>query len=447
MLKKLAIHNLVLMSLFLSGNIVASAKTKNDKNVDQTEYRHKHHLPKQLQKYIAHIQDTHHAIRYIKGQKDIAHESVREAQKAWRPQVTAQGYFGRTRIDSNATNERFRVSAKSHQFTISQPVYSGDRIGSDIRLSKSQLKETEEQTRNDIDQFLFQSSEAYISYFKNRALVLLHDEAVSNAEKRLHSVKVEKDAGERTVTDVAIAESRLANAKADLAKAKADLATARVNFTYYTGTDQPFDLESKEDFLHLNTDFTPPDIGYLYQHNAQIRKANAEINSAKENIKRAKAEYAASVTLDATASFNDRRDEIGRRIDSEDYSLLARYNIPLYGRGVEYSREKTARLQEVRSKNRLIALSGDISSEYQSNVLAFYAAKSIVKSYVTALETAKKAALAATKEYEYGFRSITELYDAEREVTEAESKLIGAKADKLSSMLLLLRDLGQLCQL
>ena len=65
-------------------------------------------------------------------------------------------------------------------------------------------------------------------------------------------------------------------------------------FTYYTGTDTPFEMNSNEDYLTVHTDFIPPNIAYLYQHNARIQKANAEVNSA-ENIKRTKAEYAPSV--------------------------------------------------------------------------------------------------------------------------------------------------------
>ena len=109
-----------------------------------------YHVPETLQKYINHIADTHHAMTFIAIQEDIAAESVEEAKKGWRPQIAAQGYVGRTRTDSDVTNERFKTTAKFHQFTLSQPVYSGDRITSGIRLAKSQMKETIHQKNGDI---------------------------------------------------------------------------------------------------------------------------------------------------------------------------------------------------------------------------------------------------------------------------------------------------------
>jgi len=447
-MQKKQIYSLIIASMVTCLFISTTYAENNMQNINQAFSQKKYltYLPHTLQNYISHIAKTHHTMNFIKIQDDLAHESIIEAKKGWRPQISAQGYIGRSRTDVNTTDERIITTAKFHQLTMSQPIYSGDRIGSRIRLAKMQENEANAQTKNDIDQFLFQGTEAYISFFKNSSLVTLYNETVENAKNRLTSIKAERDAGERTSTDIALATSHLATAEADLAHAKANLEAAHVSFTYYTGSHTPFKIDKKIDYLALETNFVPPHITYLYQYNPRIQKANAEINSAKENIKRAKAEYSASVTIDATATFNDRVDEIGRRLDSEDFSLLARYNLPLYERGIEYSQEKTARLQEKRAKNRLIALSGDISSEYQSNVLAYNASKTIVKSYKTALETAEKAAFAASKEYEYGFRSITELYDAEQNVTEAKSKLIDAKANKLTNILRLLKDLGELNQ-
>ncbi|MEM6602543.1 MAG: TolC family protein [Pseudomonadota bacterium] len=429
------------------------AKTERQENVKADGFTldlntQSHPLPLPLKDYLDYIEKTHHAITFLETRRDIAAENLDAAALGRRPQIGIQGFMGRNRTEDKTISETFDGAARFHELTVSQPIYTGGRVDSEILNAKAGYDEADFRTKGDVNSFLFDAAEAYTEFHKNKNLVILYTDTVQNAQKRVRSVEAENKAGERTITDVAIAKSRLASAEADLARASADLKSSRVKFTYYTGqSNTPFQtVENSARPLDVAQDFIPADLGAFYFLNPSIREADAATHAAEAGIERAKAEYAPSVTLDGRAAYNDRRDELARNIDSEDYSLFARYNIPIYSRGMEYSRLRTARLEAKRAKNRLIALSGEASTDYQSSILRYNASTSIVRSYEIALETAQKAYDAAQKEYEYGFRTITEVSDAEREVTRARAELISAKADRLNNVLEILRDLDRLRQ-
>ena len=400
-------------------------------------------LPLPLQQYLGHIYKTHHAIRYMKGREDVLNESVTAARMGLRPQITAQGYAGRVNTDTKT--EKFNTDAQMHEISVSQPLYTGGRVNADTKAATARLKEGQARIQNDINTFLFEATGAYTSYYENKYLVALYEKTVADAEKRVTSVTAEKKAGERTVTDLALAESKLATAKADLNRTQADLSSARMQFIYYIGEDNLARFDTTQDNpLEATSHFTPPDLAEFYLLNPSILEANQGANAANFEIDSAENKYAPSLNLDGRAVMNDRRDEIGREIKSNDLSILARYTIPLYSRGLEYSNSRRAIAEESRARNRLIAISGDSASTYKTNILKYNASQSVVSSYETALKSSQIAADAAAKEYQYGFRSITDLLDAERDVVKTSADLIKAKSERLKNLIALLKDINRL---
>lgn len=400
-------------------------------------------LPPVLQTYLSYIQTNHYAMKYFGARKELAQIELDTAEKENLPQIAVQGYKGRS--FTNTQNENFRTDSDFHEVSISQPIYTGGRRGSHIQEAEAGIKEADATNQKEVNQFLFDGSDAYINYYKQKALVKLHSEDVSNTEKRVTSVKEELRAGERSATDLAIAQSRHASALADLAKAKTDLQDAENRFMYFLDAKDPSEilqLDNKNPF-QIGV-FIPPTIEQFYKMNPKIREADAGIEVAVASVERAKSEYSPTVSLDGRAAYNDRRDEVGRKLDSDDYSILARYNLPLFSRGLEYSVRDKALSQERQARNRLLALSGDIMSNYRSSVQQFDSFNTIIDSYEIALKTSREAAKAAGQEYLYGFRTITELSDTEKDVLKAESDLINAKADRLKVILTILRDIDKL---
>lgn len=432
---------LFFFSLLIS--VLPHTSTAQSPSLEKQTEQNSNPLPLPLKQYLEHIYKTHHAIRYMKSREDVLNESVASARMGLRPQITAQGYAGRVNTDTQT--EKFNTDAQMHEISVSQPIYTGGRVNADTKVATARLKEGQARIQSDINTFLFEATEAYTSYYENKYLVALYEKTVADAEKRVTSVTAEKKAGERTVTDLALADSKLATAKADLNRTQADLSGARMQFIYYIGEDNLSKFENTQDNpLEATYDFTPPDLAEFYRLNPSILEANQGANAASFEIASAENKYSPSLNLDGRAVINDRRDEIGREIKSNDLSLLARYTIPLYSRGLEYSNSRRAIAEESRARNRLIAISGDSASTYKTNILKYNASQSVVSSYETALKSSHIAADATAKEYRYGFKSITDLLDAERDVVKTSADLIKAKSERLKNLIALLRDINRL---
>ncbi|MBV8739580.1 MAG: TolC family outer membrane protein [Alphaproteobacteria bacterium] len=165
-------------------------------------------------------------------------ESVPQALSGWRPTVNFTGNLGGTRAS-------FAQPPLKTQYTtfysnllnlqVTQPVYSGGRTLAQTRQAMNTVESTRAQTLA-IETTVFQAvAMAYLDVVRDQALLEVDRNNVQVLRKQLEATQDRFRVGEVTRTDVAQAESSLAQAIGTETAAEGTLATSRAEYIRAVG--------------------------------------------------------------------------------------------------------------------------------------------------------------------------------------------------------------------
>ena len=178
-----------------------------------------------------------------------------------------------------------------------------------------------------------------------------------------------------------------------------------------------------------------PDIAQLYVKNAEMRRAQYQSNSAEAGIDAVEAQYRPQISLEGRVTINESRDTLNRRDEFDNHYVIARATVPLYARGAEYAEYNRAEAISRRAKAEYLSVSGDVLSRYREAIARYQSGVETVQAFEVTQKAAQKALKGVRLEYQYGFRTILDVLDAERDLLQTGAELINAKADRLAALI------------
>ncbi len=165
-------------------------------------------------------------------------EQVPQALSGWRPTVNFTGQVGGARLGflaSGAPGQYATFQQNSLNVQITQPVYSGGRTLAQTRQATNTVQSTRAQTLA-IETSVFQAvSQAYLDVVRDQALLEVNRNNVQVLQKQLEATQDRFRVGEVTRTDVAQAESSLAQAIGNLTSADGQLQQSRAEYVRAVG--------------------------------------------------------------------------------------------------------------------------------------------------------------------------------------------------------------------
>lgn len=240
--------------------------------------------------------------------------------------------------------------------------------------------------------------------------------------------------GEITRTDVAIAESRLAQARAQLAQAEGDLAIAREQYTLAVGK-KPGNLSAPP--KHPATARTLDEAKAIARkRHHDIIKAQHDVAAAELNVERAKARSMPRLTANASVGL----DKNGR--DSESVGLTLSQRLYSGGALSSISRQAIARRDA-----QLSGLHQAVASVEQE-VGAAWARRDIARAAITASDRRISASRAAydgvREEAKLGARTTLDVLNAEQDLLDAQASRVTAITQEYVATFALLAAMGLL---
>jgi outer membrane protein len=170
-------------------------------------------------------------------------EQVPQALSGWRPTVNFTGQLGGARSAFTTGNPPLtpRVSMYSTFYQnalnlqVTQPVYSGGRTVAQTRQAVNAVQSTRAQTLA-VETSVFQAvAQAYLDVVRDQALVEVNRNNVAVLRKQLEATQDRFRVGEVTRTDVAQAESSLAQAIGTLTAADGQLRQSQAEYVRVVG--------------------------------------------------------------------------------------------------------------------------------------------------------------------------------------------------------------------
>lgn len=365
----------------------------------------------------------------------ILDEDVAAARSAGRPTIQGEGTVTRAEMDVEGTG--YIVGAR-----MTQPVFRGFRVANNIRAARENVKAGRESLRqSEIDTF-YSVAEQYSAVLRDREVMALTQNMIDNLTAVKQAEERRLELGERTRTDVAQSQARLASAMATYSRAAQRLAESETRFRSLVGMDPAVDLAPLPPLPQLPTSRQQA-IDLAMQFSPRIRQKKLEAKVAKHQVDAAKGALAPQV--DFIASVN-RRDEIvqilGRKLRQDFATFQAVVTVPIFQGGAEYAAIRRARHTH---NVRMIEIDEETRAVYADAAVAWdrlAAARKARAALGEAIEANETALSGVRREALHGSRTTLDILDAELELRDAKAAHVAAVHDEYVAKFGLLAALG-----
>ena len=357
-------------------------------------------------------------------------EQVPQALSNWRPTVTLTGQAGVERAGTAARGTSTVFSTfepRSLDLKLTQPLYRGGRTEAATRQALNTVQSTRAQTLG-VETTVFQAvAQAYLDVVRDQTLVEVNRNNEQVLRRQLEATQDRFRVGEVTRTDVAQAESSLAQATANRISSEGTLEISRANYTRAVGhppgrlvqpRERPVLPATRDEALTLAA-----------HNNPNVISANFTELAARDNIDVVRGQLLPTISLvgDLNRSYAPSVSLRGSRQDTA--SLVAQLTVPLYEGGLIWSQTRQAeqtvgqRRSQVDDARRLAVQQATSAWEsLQSGRAAIVSFGAAVRAAQIALEGVQQEALV-------GSRTVLDVLISEQQLFTTQSQLITAQHD------------------
>jgi outer membrane protein len=378
-------------------------------------------------------------------------EATREALPiAWAevfPQVTLDA----SATDARSTESGLAFSVRQQRehwiagIRTSTLLYGGGRLGASRRQARAQIAEAVARYQERMQSFILDVTRAYGDVRQEQATLDAQEQAVANFTEQRRYVASHVRNGFLTLTDLAQADSRLANARADLATANARLVAANEAYLRLVG-HAPGALSAPIALRGM-----PATLGQAHELAAResptitAQMAAYEASDAAVALAAAQGRFNVSLeTSDAALSAIDPRPTDGE--ESED-SVSLRVSVPLFSGGGIRARERQQRHLRRAERYDLDETRNVVRERVTVAWANLAAARARIEATQARVEAAEAANEGVRREQEVGQRTTIDVLDQENELLQARISLAQAERQAMVAERELAASLGSVDEL
>jgi len=378
----------------------------------------------------------------------ISDETYYVTNRALGPTVSVGATItGATNNDLNDNGEASSSAGLSADIIADQTIYSGGRLRANLAAQEATLKAARESLRRVEMQVLENVVEAYTAVRRAERSLTITNENVAVLMRQRDEAQARFEVGASTRTDVAQAESRLAQARGQLTAAQNTLDNARAQYRTVVGRS-PEQL-APEPALGA---YLPASQAIAFQiaelNSPILRAAYLEERSSAARISAARAARRPTITISTGVGYRQDNPAFGAPSgfgdSSNDLTTAARVSIPLYS-GLTTSSTIRSAIEANRGDN--INIESERRNLDQSVTVAWNALVSAHAQIISQQEAVRAASLAfegTREEQQVGLRTTLDLLNAEQELRTAQLNLVNAQFSEYTAQTSLLNAMGKL---
>jgi outer membrane protein, adhesin transport system len=348
---------------------------------------------------------------------------VSVAQAAWYPKIGYTSNVSGLGKSSAASSLADRTDVAGLEAT--QLVYDFGRTSGDIAASEATNRQREAELRDTMERVALTTSEAHLELARATNLVKAADHYIQSLRKLLESIRLRSASGAAGQADVYFAEVRLQTAQGDRIRAVTRQTTALAKLYRIIGV-RPQDVSDPN-----------PAILTIARQLAErgtdgatgVTAAQHAADAAKARITVAEASLYPSINLKASRTFaiqdpaHQHTDLFGISIQGDLFTGGAAQGRVAAAQKDAIAAERTIELARLTSSTEVDAADADISGAKLRKAVFSHQA-----------ELARKSRDIYLDEYQIGKRTLTEVLNAEQEISRAEIEQINAVADAWSAV-------------
>jgi outer membrane protein len=399
-----------------------------------------------LPEALAKAYQTNPQLNSERARQRATDENVPQALAGYRPQILATLSGGlqavRNLLPDN-TVQSATLKPWTIGVTVTQTLFNGFKTANSVRVAELQVQSGREALRNVGQGVLLDAVTAYSNVLANQSLVEAQRTNVTFLRETLAVTQRRLNAGDVTPTDTSQAEARLSRGLADLNTAEVNLAISQATYTQVIGSP-PGQLRPPEPvdrYLPRSRDVA---MTMAFKEHPAVMAAGFDVDVASTSIHVAESSLLPSITLQGSASHSIDSDPTLSTFRTDQASVIAQMNAPIYDGGTAASQTRQAK--ELTAQSRLVL--DQVRNQARTAAIGAWVANEGAKIAVTASESEVRAATVALqgvqKEAQGGQRTTVDVLNSEADLISAKARLIGAQRDRVIASFTLLSAIGRL---
>lgn len=397
-----------------------------------------------LQDAVALAYQTNPTLQGQRAQLRALDESYVQARSGLRPQVSAGVEAD---YEQNLSTYNTPVEDVGASISATQPIYNGGATTAETRAAEYDIQSGRQQLRQVEANVLQAVITAYADVRRDQEALAIAQTNVNVLQSQLDETRARFDAGQRTRTDTAQAEARLAAAQAQLSTARGQLSVSRAEYAAVVGQD-PGDLAPPPALPGL-----PGGVDEAFsaaaRENPSIRAADFDEQAASARVAVAKAANHATFGLRAQVGetgyyANDRA--LGLTSNLWDHSITASavFTQPLFTGGLNESKVRQALETDTAKRVAVEAAQRQTVQAVAQAWSQLTAARANVASNDRQVQADQVAFEGVRQEAGVGLRTTLDILNADQELRSAELALTDARHDEYLADASLLAAMGRL---
>jgi outer membrane protein len=409
---------------------------------------------------IALAYQTNPTLQEQRANQRALDETYVQARTGLRPTVSAnvqavdrQTDFANPRIaDTNgddipdAVIDSSRTNSSSGTLSVTQPLYTGGRVTSQISASRADVMQGREQLRQVESGVLLQVIQAYVDVRRDQERLRISQENVDVLQKQLDESNARFDVGEITRTDVAQSQARLAAARSGLASAQASLAISRANYAAIVGQN-PGELAPEPSLASLLPGSVDEAFARAEANNPEVLASGYAERAARARVASALAQRRPTVSLRGDLGYtgsevNGNGNQFGDYDRAVTGSVVA--TMPIFTGGLTNSLVRQASARDDAAR---IAIEGARRNSLQDVAQSWnqlLGARANLTANQEQVNASQIAFEGTRQEMQVGLRTTLDVLNAEQELRQAELALVTARHDEYVAAASVLAAMGDL---
>ena len=444
-LKRLKI---LVITLFIWGSSLPLYSHDHDKKLPQVPQSE---VSSQFINALASAYATNATLQAKVAEQKALAENVPKAKSGWLPSINAQTSVTRSRTDtqSPAPDGRSFSTTTSGALTASQNIFRGGGTVAAVSVAENQVRAGWADYSNTEQEILLSASQSYLEHYSSKKVYDLNLKNETVFRELLKSIFTRAKLGELPQTDVANAESELADAITKRIASRADLETKKGTYLRVIGFEAP----ESQDLPKLPMDLIPKDFSSLLKeamiYNPRILNSSYTAKANHDTIGVAQSTLLPQVNVEGSASrsvskgtrVSESRNVNGRQ---NAYSAKATLSIPLFQGGASWADLRKARQTATQTKISLEATRRAIKEACRQSWESWVSVRLRIEQIKTQIKSARINLAGVMSEFKEGERIFIEVLDAENKLFNAKVSLETAKKDLYVAAYTLLSLVGKL---
>ena len=325
----------------------------------------------------------------------------------------------------------------SNKITLSKNIYDFGKTREKTKLAEIQLNSAYAGYKNTEQDVLLKTTKAYLDLIKTRREHKLNQNNLARLAKHVAAAELQVSEGTGTPTRVAEARARYLKAKSDMVRSSANLNNAEDLFIKLTDMDK-LKISKIQDLPKL-TQNLPSSIdetsAKAREKSPKVLTALAAERVASQNIETFKAQQKPGITFSLSATEGEK---------SDSWAASLSLSSSLYDSSTTVADARKTVASHAKAKFDLEEARLNAEVEARAAFRNWKAALSSLAAVRSETEASRLASNGVRNEVKFGLKTTLDLLDSEKNVSDADLRLISAEHDRLVAAFTLSAAVGTL---